>query len=124
MQDKVKNMVVLIPKIKEDGSIALWKPIRKTDHLIRQYENGYTDNMFCFTNKKPVWSILHKGYFLKFEYRPALPSVKNFLLVSSSNQEEIIMQLGKQDDNLFNMVIKWPLSIFQGFGIALTSFDY
>jgi hypothetical protein len=39
-------------------------------------------------------------------------------------EEHIIMQFGRIDEHLFNMDIASPISIFQGFAIALSSFDY
>jgi len=34
------------------------------------------------------------------------------------------MQFGRVDDNSFNLDISWPLSIFQGYGIAMSAFGY
>jgi len=93
-------MIVLIPKIKEDGSIAIWKPMKEVDLLTNQFEQGYTDNMFCFTSKQPKWSELHKGYLLKYDNTPALPSIKNFQLVSSTNGTLIkLIQYRRRCDN-------------------------
>lgn len=78
-------MLVLVPRIKEDGSIAVWKPMKDSDHMIKQVENGYVDNVFSLVSKRQVRNKSHKGYLPKPDDRPVLPSIKNFVLVSSSN---------------------------------------
>jgi tubby-related protein 1 len=40
-----------------------------------------------------------------------------------SDENFIFMQFGKTGKNSFNMDVQWPISLFQAFGIALTSID-
>ena len=37
---------------------------------------------------------------------------------------QILLELGKIDDNTFVMNVKHPFSLFQAFAICLSSFDY
>lgn len=57
---------------------------------------------------------------LDFQGRVKLPSVKNFLL-TDDNEKENYMIFGRIDENLFSLEVKWPLSIYQAFGIAISS---
>jgi len=58
-------------------------------------------------------------------------SVKNFQLVASADpsvpagtvdEETVLLQFGKVDDNVFTMDYRQPLSAFQAFAISLSSF--
>lgn len=47
---------------------------------------------------------------------------------SASSEEEAtaknLLVFGKSDENTFSLEISAPLSIYQGFGIAMSSFDF
>lgn len=105
--------------------------MKEDDHLLPQFINGRKDGMMYLTSKQPIWNNKQNAYYLDFEKRVAVPSVKNFQLVSPIYRINfiiianfIIMQFGRVDKKTFSMDVCWPLSIFQAFGIALTSFDY
>jgi tubby and related proteins len=58
-------------------------------------------------------------------------SVKNFQLVASADpsdpagtvdEETVLLQFGKVDDDMFTMDYRQPLSAFQAFAISLSSF--
>ena len=68
---------------------------------------------------------------LNFHGRVTVASVKNFQLVaaadpndpaSSKDEETVLLQFGKVDDNIFTMDYRQPLSAFQAFAISLSSF--
>ena len=50
-----------------------------------------------------------------------MASIKNFILCN--NEQEQIMQFGRTGNNDFYLDVQWPLSLFQAFAIALSSFD-
>lgn len=125
-------MSALIPKVNSDDTVAIWKPLKEEEHLIYQYKKHARDNMICLVNKQPTWSDALGAYVLNFTGRTTIPSVKNFQLVDPSNgsfalimlDQEIVMEFGKIGEELFSMEIRWPLSIFQGFGFVLSAFNY
>ena len=81
----IRKMSVLIPKVKEDGSIAMWKPMKESDELLTQFRNGYQDNIIWLLSREPSWSDEYQSYYLKFDKRPAVPSIKNFQLVDPND---------------------------------------
>lgn len=85
-----RKMNVLIPAIASDGSTSEWKPLRDCDHLIPQFLSGYRNDMFCLINRQPAWSPVHNSYYLKFDKRNALPSVKNFQLIDPLNRNSSV----------------------------------
>lgn len=53
------------------------------------------------------------------------PSVKNFKLKSlQDSTEEVVMQFGKVGRDGFQMDLSYPLSVFQGFCIAVASLEH
>ena len=58
---------------------------------------------------------------LNFDGKVTMASVKNFILCN--NEQEQIMQFGRTGNNDFYLDVQWPLSLFQAFAIALSSFD-
>lgn len=51
-----------------------------------------------------------------------MPSIKNFIL--EDNEGETVMTFGKVDSNTFTLEFRYPLSPFQAFGVAMSSFDF
>jgi hypothetical protein len=78
-------MNVLIPKVKKDDTVVVWKPKKDEDHIIYQYKKHATKNMTRLINKPPTWNPMTNSYVLNFTGRTTIPSVKNFQLVDPSN---------------------------------------
>jgi hypothetical protein len=74
-------------------------------------------------NKQPSWDSESNSFVLNFRGRVLVSSVKNFQIVHEHDIDYICMQFGKVRDNIFNLDVHYPFSLFQAFGIALTSFD-
>ena len=75
-------------------------------------------------NKLPRWHELLQCWCLDFGGRVKCASVKNFQLVSKDDPEEIILQFGKVDCDVFTMDFKPKLlSAQQAFMICLSTFD-
>lgn len=73
---------------------------------------------------------MRKSYHLNFHGRVSVSSIKNFQLISKkeelkekNNQENIYIQFGKNGKNQFNLDVSYPFSIYQAFGIAISSID-
>ncbi|KAJ8770624.1 hypothetical protein K2173_021271 [Erythroxylum novogranatense] len=83
-------------------------------------------------NKAPSWHEQLQCWCLNFRGRVTVASVKNFQLVaavkpseivSTADQEQVILQFGKIGKDIFTMDYRYPLSAFQAFAICLSSFD-
>ncbi|KAG6500317.1 hypothetical protein ZIOFF_040160 [Zingiber officinale] len=82
-------------------------------------------------NKSPRWHEHLQCWCLNFHGRVTVASVKNFQLVTTADaaqpqgareDETVLLQFGKVDDDMFTMDYRRPLSAFQAFAICLTSF--
>ena len=113
-------MHVMLPKIKEDNSII----INKEESLLDQFKKDNYGKMIHLINKQPSWNNSIKSYVLKFSKKITTNSMKNFQLLDPNNRGNVIMESGKMEVDTFSMDITWPMSIFQAYGIALSSFNY
>jgi hypothetical protein len=121
-----RKMSVYLSGINNQETIS-FKPT--SDKLYLQNLKNYS-NILCdlYINKPPIWDeskiffkfSVYKTYGLKFNSRVEKSSTKNFQLIKV-NGEEILLQFGKINDNLFSMDFQHPLSPFQAFAICLTS---
>mmetsp|Transcript_6897 Transcript_6897/g.6153 ORF Transcript_6897/g.6153 Transcript_6897/m.6153 type:complete len:266 (-) Transcript_6897:25-822(-) len=79
-------------------------------------------------NKLPKWNENINAYTLEFGGRALIPSVHNFQLIKTqndNNDNNIILQLGKRTNNppSFNIDYSFPLSPYQAFSICLSVLD-
>ena len=51
-----------------------------------------------------------------------MPSIKNFILEGEDNKHLLVF--GRIDTHKFSLELRHPLSPFQAFGVAMTSFDF
>ncbi|PUZ65278.1 hypothetical protein GQ55_3G210800 [Panicum hallii var. hallii] len=88
-------------------------------------------NSLDLKNKAPRWHEHLQCWCLNFHGRVTVASVKNFQLVATAgsggpwgvgDEETVILQFGKIEDDAFTMDYRQPLSAFQAFAICLTSF--
>jgi hypothetical protein len=85
----------------------------------------FTD-MITVENRKPKWDDKVQSYILNFGGRVKIASVKNVILPKSSDRLEKnnMLLFGKVTKELeFVMDVSYPLSIFQAFGVAISSCD-
>ncbi|KAG6557193.1 hypothetical protein Mapa_001120 [Marchantia paleacea] len=105
------------------------------------------EKVAMFTSKIPEWDVQRQCWSLDFKGRATLPSMHNFQLllpegtsrpldVSSEDgessdeargdedrrEDSVVMQLGKIGKGLYALDYRYPLSAFQAFNIALSSF--
>eukprot|EP01105_Mastigella_eilhardi_P017829 TRINITY_DN4109_c3_g1_i1.p1 TRINITY_DN4109_c3_g1~~TRINITY_DN4109_c3_g1_i1.p1 ORF type:complete len:615 (-),score=217.02 TRINITY_DN4109_c3_g1_i1:75-1868(-) len=120
-----RKMTVLVPTRDELGRLQNNKPLHKGETLAERVKKSVLECTMNLTNKIPEWSEERKEYILDFGGRVKQASVKNFQLVdTASNSQDVLMQFGRITDNLFALDFKYPLSLLQTFGIALSSFDF
>ncbi|KAK1699110.1 hypothetical protein QYE76_015807 [Lolium multiflorum] len=90
-----------------------------------------TSSTLSLRNKAPRWHEHLQCWCLNFHGRVTVASVKNFQLVAPTgtsdpwgvgDEETVILQFGKIEDDAFTMDFRHPLSAFQAFAICLTSF--
>jgi len=90
-----------------------------------------TPSSLVLYNKAPRWHEDLQCWCLDFHGRVMVASVKNFQLITPAgtgqpwgiqDDETVILQCGKIEDDVFTMDYRQPLSAFQAFAICLTSF--
>ena len=59
-----------------------------------------------------------------FHGRVTQPSKKNFQLTDDYDENAVYLQFGRNGKETFNMDVCYPFSLFQAFGICLSSFNY
>lgn len=90
---------------------------------MKQFNGENTLDLITLHSKDPVWSDKLKAYTLDFKGKVTKPSNKNFILVESEAEEEVAI-FGKVATDLYTLSVKWPLSVFQAFGLAIASVAY
>lgn len=89
-----------------------------------KFAENETENIMFYFNKPPKWNEQVQAFVLNFNGRVDKASVKNFQLIDEYDDNKIYMQFGRIGQTDFNMDVAYPCSLFQAFGIALTSFDF
>jgi len=77
-----------------------------------------------YVNKSPKWNDQIGAFVLNFNKRVTQASVKNFQLIRSDDPDMVYLQFGRVLKDTFSIDFRYPISPFQAFAIALSSFDY
>jgi len=123
-----RKMKACIGKVDDEGRpLQMWQPVNRCDAKMltsfKAKESKHIENLVCLENKLPSWSDEVGGYVLNFNGRVSKASVKNFQLVEESDEENVILLFGRVGKEEFSLDMKWPMSPFQAFALALSSFD-
>lgn len=122
-----RKMKVCIGKVDGDGNPSkVWQPTNKNDERMAtcmKKETSNIDELVCLDNKPPEWNEAVGAYVLNFNGRVTMASVKNFQLCAQNEEQEQIMQFGRVGKEEFTLDVQWPMSLYQAFAIALSSFD-
>jgi tubby-related protein 1 len=123
-----RKMKACIGKVDNEGKqTKVWQPMNETDDRMaisfKEKEPSQTKNLICLTSMPPSWNNEVKAYAFNFNGKVIMPSVKNFQLTEESNPEKILLQFGRTGKDEFSLDVQWPLSPFQAFAFALSSFD-
>lgn len=121
-----RQMKACIPAVDEVGNpTKVWQPMSKDDERMSTYLKKKTsvEHLVCLENKSPSWNDEVGAYVLNFNGRVTKASVKNFQLCEQDGEKEQIMQFGRVDKDIFTLDVKWPMSLFAAFAVALSSFD-
>ncbi|GLD94521.1 hypothetical protein PINS_up003132 [Pythium insidiosum] len=122
-QQGPRKMKVCVPRVREDGTRVVWRPLTKEDEMATKCKEQDHTNLTYLINKPPRWNDQVCAFVLNFNGRVTMASVKNFQLVTPEDQETIVLQFGRVGKDLFTMDFRWPLCPFQAFAITLSSFD-
>ncbi|KAF9157801.1 hypothetical protein DFQ26_008313 [Actinomortierella ambigua] len=90
-----RKMTILMNMMTPDGSMIECRPTELKDSLASRYSSGDRSDLLVLKNKSPQWNEV----------------------------EYIILQFGRITEDSFTMDCQYPLTPFQAFAIALTSFD-
>ena len=124
---------VCINKMDKDGNpTKTWQPSHKCDEsmldCLKKIDKGEPctndKHVTHLQSKSPAWDKKLQRFFLNFNGRVTRASVKNFQLVNDDDEKgDVCLQFGRTGKDEFILDVGWPLSLFQGFALALSSFD-
>ena len=78
-------MVVVIPKLNNEGVPNICKPTKLEEHMVYKYRSGNNDGILALKNKEAKWDSALKAYVQNFFGRITMPSIKNFQLINPEN---------------------------------------
>ncbi|KAI6196667.1 hypothetical protein M3Y94_01136200 [Aphelenchoides besseyi] len=117
-----RKMTIIIPGLYENSGRKELRPISEKDSILERYKSHRMEEMIILNNKQPQWNEDTQSYVLNFHGRVTQASVKNFQIVHHLNQDYVVMQFGRINNETFTMDFRYPLSPIQAFGIAMSSF--
>jgi hypothetical protein len=94
------------------------------NNMVTSLQAINVQDLIPLLNKPPKWNAAKRSFSLDFGGRVTKPSVKNFQLVDALHDpehENIVMQHGRVGQDKFTVDVQHPMSILQGFAIALSS---
>ncbi|KAI8596162.1 hypothetical protein EDD21DRAFT_13986 [Dissophora ornata] len=118
-----RKMTILMNTMTAEGDMVEKRPMQIKDTLIGRMTDGDMSDLLVLRNKSPQWNDDTNSFVLNFGGRVSLASVKNFQIVHDNDLDYIIMQFGRTSQDNFTMDCQYPMTPFQAFAFALTSFD-
>ncbi|KAF9115843.1 hypothetical protein BGX27_006084 [Mortierella sp. AM989] len=118
-----RKMTILMNTMTAEGDMVERRPTHVRDTLIGRMTDGDMTDLLVLRNKSPQWNDDTNSFVLNFGGRVSLASVKNFQIVHDNDLDYIIMQFGRTSQDNFTMDCQYPMTPFQAFAFALTSFD-
>ncbi|KAG0302025.1 Tubby- protein 1 [Linnemannia gamsii] len=118
-----RKMTILMNTMTAEGDMVERRPTQVKDTLIGRMTDRDMTDLLVLRNKSPQWNDDTNSFVLNFGGRVSLASVKNFQIVHDNDLDYIIMQFGKTSQDNFTMDCQYPMTPFQAFAFALTSFD-
>lgn len=121
-----RKLEVMIPNIQDtrllDQATSSMLQHQSTDKAA--YEFNLEAKELYLINKVPRFNSNIGAYVLNFNGRVTIASVKNFQLIHPKQTNNVMLQFGRVGTDTFTLDVQYPLSIYQGFAIALTSFSF
>ena len=109
-------MSIILPAFRKGKRLEL------TQDLHDLYKVNSKD-IVTLQNKTPLWNEESNSYVLNFNGRVTVASVKNFQITPNQDLDYILLQFGRVAPDTFTLDCRYPISVLQAFGIALTSFE-
>lgn len=116
-------MKVYYPRATADGKQFLMRDYKKSKNMYKLFKDRDA-KVARLRNKKPFYNRNSNIFWLNFNGRVTVPSVKNFQLVEEGIEDNVVLQFGKIGDDAYIMDYTWPMSAAQAFGICLSSLDH
>ena len=92
--------------------------------IYKTNEENNNNNTIHLINLKPYWNELKNSYCLNFYGRVKNASNKNFQIIEENDEDNILLQHGKNKSNEYNIDFRDPFSSLIAFSISLTSLEY
>lgn len=112
-------MEVHVPGLYSDESRVLWCPKLGRGDLSGPPDDSYQS--LQLQTKSPVWNEEVDSLVLDFKGRSVISSAKNFQLCPEHKPDHVICQYGKIGANTFSLDFRYPMSVIQAFGTALST---
>jgi len=120
-----RKMNIVLPRVQPSGERLVCRTMHSdVEGLVALQKKGTTQLIDPYINKSPKWNDQIGAYVLNFNKRVTQASVKNFQLCQTEDPDTVYLQFGRIDKEVFNIDFRFPVSPFQAFAIALSSFDY
>jgi len=127
-----RKMTIIMPAVNSSGERIECRPKDPvTEGLLALSQthcqssgSGVPHLVTTYVNKPPKWNDQIGAFVLNFNKRVTQASVKNFQLIRSDDPDSVFLQFGRVAKDTFNLDFRHPISPFQAFSIALSSFDY
>jgi len=113
------SMEVHIPGLYNDGRRVAWCPLRAKCDLSCPPDDSH--EALRLITKQPSWSSVAESLVLDFKGRTIESSARNFQLALEQKPDHVICQFGKVGTNTFALDLRYPMSIVQAFGLALST---
>jgi len=111
-------MEVRIPGLYQNDSSVIWCPMLGMPDLADAEEGNEIQQLIT---RKPVWNEQVQSLVLDFKGRNIVSSAKNFQLALRQKPQHVICQYGKIGSTNFGLDFRYPLSVIQAFGAAMST---
>ena len=127
----MRNLEFIIPNIDSNSDPIKFQPTSQAESLAQKCTQEDISSMIVFETQKPYWNEELQKHMMSFSERVKEPSVKNFQLKykriegpeNTEEKDDILLEFGRIDKDNFALTLKYPFSIMNAFGLALSTFD-
>jgi hypothetical protein len=114
-------MEAQIPGFHPDGRRKIFCPMLARKDLAAAALDEYNPDVQTIETMEPVWNEDIRSLVLDFKGREIVSSAKNFQVACRHKPDRLICQYAKIAPMTFGLDFRYPLSVAQAFGIAMTT---